>query len=73
MFVLDGKVLREQVVRAPDDELRDLLAEFFELLLACGFVGVRGVRVAAADDGVLEVLAKFILRPEEVRIGEAEK
>ena len=66
-------IFGEEVVSTTDDELRDNGAELLELPLAFRFDLVRGVGIAAANDGVLEVLAEVVLRAKKVRVGEVEE
>ena len=66
-------IFGEEVVRTTDDELRNDGAEFLELPLAFRFDLIRRVGIAAAYDGVLEVLAEVVLRAKEVGIGEVKE
>ena len=66
-------IFGEEVVRTTDDELRNDGAELLELPLAFRFDLIRGVGIAAANDGVLEVLAEVVLRAKEVGVGEVQE
>ena len=66
-------IFGEEVVSTTDDELRYDGTELFELPLAFRFDLIRGVGIATANDGVLEVLAEVVLRAKEVRIGEVKE
>lgn len=66
-------ILRQQVIRAADDELGDEAAQFLELLLAFCSSCVCGVGVAATNDGVLEVLPKVVLGTKEIWVGEIQQ
>ena len=56
-------VLGKKIVRPADDELGNHLAELFQFLFALRLHVVSGVCVTTANDGVLEVLPKIVLRP----------
>lgn len=66
-------VFRQEVVRPADDERHDERGELLELLLAARLHLIARVRVAPADDRVLEVLAEVALRAEVVRVREVEQ
>ena len=66
-------IFGEEVVSTTDDELRYDGTELFELPLAFRFDLIRGVGIAAANDGVLEVLAEVVLRAKDIGVCEVEQ
>jgi hypothetical protein len=61
-------VLRKQVVRSPNNELCHESTKFLQLLLAFFLDFVRRIRIAATNDGILEILPEIAFGSKEVGI-----